>query len=146
MMICPKSPDLRCFSARRPDAYNQSVTLAYQLRALEEELLRPEIRKDPIHVADLLADDFREFGKSGRVFDKSTVLTSLQEESTAQILMQDFTCTPVADHAALITYRSIRIEPTGQRLEALRSSLWVFREDRWQVLFHQGTPTTNGPQ
>ena len=38
------------------------------LRGLELELLRPELRESAGRLANLLADDFREFGSSGRIF------------------------------------------------------------------------------
>jgi len=36
---------------------------------LEQSLLRPKIRRSPAAVTALLADDFVEFGSSGRVYD-----------------------------------------------------------------------------
>jgi hypothetical protein len=41
------------------------------LRSLEEQLLQSDIRRSAAKVGDLLADDFVEFGSSGRVFSKS---------------------------------------------------------------------------
>ena len=42
-----------------------------QLWALEEDLLKPEVRKSADRVGRLLADEFIEFGSSGRVFKGS---------------------------------------------------------------------------
>ena len=44
------------------------------LRSLEEQLLQPEIRRSAAKVGDLLADEFVEFGSSGRAFSKSETI------------------------------------------------------------------------
>jgi hypothetical protein len=40
----------------------------------------------------------------------------------------------------LVTYFSRTTDEAGSRA-ALRSSIWKRDGDRWQMLFHQGTPT-----
>lgn len=112
--------------------------IAPQLQRLEEELLRADVRHDPRRLAALIADDFREFGTSGRVFDKASILAELAKESPAELSLTDFACQQLAPDAALVTYRSERKDATSTR-RALRSSLWVHRDGRWQILFHQGT-------
>lgn len=116
------------------------LDLAKELQQLEEELLRADVRHDPKRLGALIADDFREFGTSGRVFDKSSILAELAKESPAELSLSDFACQQVAPGAALVTYRSQRTDPTGTR-RALRSSLWIYRDGRWQIVFHQGTRT-----
>lgn len=49
-------------------------------RRLEEQLLQPEVRQSAEAVADLLADDFIEFGSSGQVFNKQQIIEGLQQE------------------------------------------------------------------
>jgi hypothetical protein len=114
--------------------------LAAHLRSLEEELLQPDTRSDPKLVASYLADDFREFGSSGRIFTKPEILPALAAESPRPLTLTDFACTELAPGVALVTYCSRATSDTGSR-EALRSSVWVLRSGRWQVLFHQGTRT-----
>jgi hypothetical protein len=48
--------------------------------------------------------------------------------------MSFFYVTPLADDAALATYHV-----TTATSASHHSSIWVFRENRWQLLFHQGT-------
>ena len=114
--------------------------LLAQLTLLEKQLHEPEVRHNPAEVARLLADEFREFGSSGRVYDKAAVLNALAEETQAPIEADSFAAVRIAPGAALLTYRSAR-----SGLRSLRSSLWVHREQRWQLLFHQGTPFTKDP-
>jgi hypothetical protein len=53
------------------------------LRRLEEELLKPEVRRSPGQVGVLLSDDFVEFGSSGGVFNKQQVIEALEQEGPA---------------------------------------------------------------
>ena len=50
------------------------------LRILEESLHTPEVRASREATDALLADDFVEFGNSGTVYDKASILVALQEE------------------------------------------------------------------
>ena len=111
-----------------------------RLRELEGSLLTNAVRKDAARVGELLAEEFREFGRSGTVYTKAEILVFLRDEEEIRVGMEDFVCERVAEDVALVTYRSERTEPDGRMIEALRSSLWVMREGRWQMVFHQGTP------
>jgi len=51
------------------------------IRHLEEELLRPEIRRSADQVSRLLADEFIEFGSSGAIYDKCRIIEALQQEA-----------------------------------------------------------------
>jgi hypothetical protein len=54
--------------------------LATELKALEEELLVPDVRKS-IRLTELLADEFIEFASSGGIYTKSDLVAVLQAES-----------------------------------------------------------------
>ena len=56
------------------------VEHALALRELEERLLQPDVRRSPRAVADLLADEFVEFGSAGRIFDKPQIIAALRDE------------------------------------------------------------------
>jgi hypothetical protein len=117
-----------------------SNTIALHLRKLEQDLLQPEIRKDSEAVADLITDDFYEFGSSGRVFSKPEIIQALQTEEPAQLSIADFHVRSLTPGIALVTYRAVKQGETGEGIPtSLRSSLWVMRDGRWQMLFHQGT-------
>ena len=118
------------------------------LRRLEEELLKPEVRRSPDQVGDLLSDDFVEFGSSGRVFNKQQVIESLEQEGppdpTIRLSVLDFVARRLASDVILVTYRIIQEGGPGTRQESrLRSSIWkLIAGRRWQMVFHQGTPST----
>lgn len=112
---------------------------AEEVRSLEMSLLSPAVRKDARKIQGLLADEFQEFGASGQVYTKAEVIKLLAEERETRIAMQDFACHPVGESVLLVRYRSVRSADDGVVVEALRSSIWILREGRWQMLFHQGT-------
>jgi hypothetical protein len=127
-------------SSQRPDA----EALLSVLRRLEEELLAAEVGSSPEKLADLLADDFIEFGRSGRVYDKRQTIEALVGEAggpeAAERAASHFHANELAEGAVLLTYRSTRHEASGAT-HSLRSSIWAWRDERWQMVFHQGTPT-----
>ena len=117
------------------------------LRRLEEELLKPEVRHSPDQVGDLLSDDFVEFGSSGGVFTKQQVIEALEHEGppdpTTRMSLVDFMARRLASDVILVTYRTIQDGSSGTRQASrLRSSIWKLIEGRWQMVFHQGTPST----
>jgi hypothetical protein len=119
--------------------------LCAHLRSLEQALLDPLVRRDRQQVSALLADDFLEFGSSGRVWTRAEILDLLGTEGYQPPLMQDFACHWIAEGAVLVTYKAVRVVtasdgPTsGRRSETLRSSLWIRENEGWRVRFHQGT-------
>jgi hypothetical protein len=115
------------------------MTPADEVRALELSLLNQSVRKDAARVALLLTDDFQEFGASGRIYSKAEIIAELQGERARRIAMQDFNSLMIDSSTMLVRYRSVRTGEDGTTVEALRSSLWVLRQGRWQILFHQGT-------
>lgn len=114
-------------------------TLENHLRQLEEALLQPDVRKSA-RVSELLADEFVEFGSSGRTFDKNQIIATLTEEIPTQVTLSEFRMQLLSENIALVTYRTHR--HTEPPVYALRSSIWKFADDQWRVIFHQGTITT----
>ncbi len=116
------------------------MNLSDHLQHLEELLLLNAVRKDPKQLSALLAADFREIGSSGRTFSRAEILEELQTESPLLTMtLSDFRCSLLSDVLALVNYQTIRNAPDASPVVALRSSLWILRDDRWQILFHQGT-------
>lgn len=113
--------------------------LSDEIRGLEESLLDPELRADPVRIEALIADAFVEFGSSGRVWDKADVVRELPAESGLSFSLCEFTATPLGSKLVHATYR-VSIRDSDSVRHSLRSSLWIFQSGRWQVLFHQGTP------
>jgi hypothetical protein len=108
--------------------------LATHLIALELRLQDSSICKDPAAIGELLSEDFREFGASGRIWDRTTIIETLSAEPPYPITSDNFECQRLSDHLALLTYVA-----SNPARKTLRSSLWRLEGDRWRVLFHQGT-------
>jgi hypothetical protein len=82
----------------------------------------------------LLADGFLEFGASGRTWDEASMRQTLAGAMpTPPVDLEDFVVEALADDVALVTYRLGPPRPSN------RSSVWVRRDGRWRVRFHQGT-------
>jgi len=124
------------------------MTITEHLLQLEERLLDPEVRKAPWEVAALLTEDFREFGSSGRVYDKAGIIRSLRQESGSDSgpasdlrrSLKEFRVLSLTPEVALATYLAEQIDAEGLVVTSLRSSIWVWENNLWQMVFHQGTP------
>ena len=122
-------------------------SLTGELRALEEQLLQPDFRRNRSAVAALLADDFVEYGSSGRIFTKQQILDLLAAETPVLFELSGFSAQILAPGIALVTYRAVR--HSDPPIASLRSSLWIHRDSQlagtaspWQLRFHQGTRTS----
>jgi hypothetical protein len=115
------------------------AALRDEIRRLEERLLDPRVRASRDELARLLAPEFVEFGSSGRVFDRDAVIAALAGEPDVAFALSDLHVRELAAGVVLATYRVTAGRDAPQ--SSLRSSLWVRRAKRWQILFHQGTPT-----
>ncbi len=135
---------------------SDQTDLAKHIQQLEEQLLTPAVRRNADLLVTLLAEDFREFGSSGRTYNRREIIKQLASEATQNHLgeepaeptctLTDFDLQVLAPDLALATYRSQRrAQTTGGASSSLRSSLWINRttyqnpKGCWQILFHQGT-------
>ncbi len=110
-----------------------------QFHELELALLDPEVRGTPGEMEQLLHDEFIELGSSGNLYGRAEMLSMINGEESAKVVIRDFETHKVGPDSVLVTYRSI-----GQGgNEARRSSLWVRDDGRWKIRFHQGTRIAN---
>lgn len=112
-----------------------------QLRKLEQSLLDSAVRRDGDRLRQLLADDFLEFGSSGRVWTRKTIIDLLASELNFHPpAIEEFQCSFLSEKVVLVTYRTVRTDrKTGERLASLRSSIWTRQNGEWRMRFHQGT-------
>ena len=117
-------------------------SLINELQALEVELHHPGVRCSRSRLEQLLHPDFHEVGRSGRPYDRETVVAYLAALDVQPVVASDgFALVELGPQVALLTYRSAHVEP-DQRLvnHTLRSSVWVQSSLGWQLRYHQGTP------
>lgn len=121
----------------------ENLSLVSILRELECELHQLECRRNRERLAQLLAPDFREFGRSGASYTRNHMLISLPiDPEPPQIYAQDFAVNELSDSITLLTYRSAHLNSSGELFRHTnRSSIWRLESSGWQMVFHQGTPT-----
>jgi hypothetical protein len=114
-------------------------TLTDILRGFEARLMDPRIRRSS-EAADLIADDFVEFGASGRLHNKADALAMMRHHTPRIHSLEDFHVRELSDKVALVTYRvQSQSVDGGPGRTSVRSSIWIQREGKWQVTFHQAT-------
>ncbi|TPM37130.1 DUF4440 domain-containing protein [Mesorhizobium sp. B2-3-4] len=110
---------------------------------LELALLEAPTRSDPDFLDAVLDDGMIEFGKSGYVYDKRSILTALtaskdQPAPDDSLEMTDIRTVLLAAEVVLLTYR---LRPRMESaIASLRSSIWQRSDGDWRLVFHQGTP------
>lgn len=118
----------------------QTNIIKQQLIELEQLLVQPATRLSAELLNRYLADDFYEIAATGRCFGKSDVLERLPTETPPVITQQDFNCRVLAQGLAQLTYRAtIQREGDGTVAYSVRSSIYRFDGENWQMVFHQGT-------
>ncbi len=126
-----------CRAVRR--ARRSQVVPVMDRTAIEDDLLRLEralADRNPDGVPEgllsLLAEEFMEIGRSGRIWTKGSIAALLQSgPAPIPTPFEDFRVDQLSPGLCLVTYRGAM---------AIRSSIWVLRDGRWQMRFHQGTP------
>jgi hypothetical protein len=111
--------------------------LTETVKKLEASLHEPAIRQDVHRLNKLMADDFIEIGKSGKVWTRSAVIKALSSETGIKIRMTDFTFLKLSEDIVLVTYTS---HQSTNELTSKRSSIWKLFGNEWKIIYHQGTP------
>jgi hypothetical protein len=104
------------------------------LYSLEERLLHPDREPKRTALIPLFAEEFKEFCISGRIFNRQQVIDALLKSEPRQATIHNYYVERLAENVALATYRAATAHAVFHR-----SSLWIFRDNRWQLFFHQGT-------
>jgi hypothetical protein len=126
------------FKAERKNFMDDFQSLKDLLLLQEELLLNEAVRHSIEKLDELLADDFMEFGSSGRIFDKEHILERLPKESDPQMTLSNFDARVLAPDVVQTIYL---VERKKDMKYSLRSSIWKRNAGKWQMTFHQGTFT-----
>jgi len=115
-------------------------SLPEHIRELEERLLRPDVRRSRKALDEVLCDEFVEFASDGAAYDRVRVIDAMEREPVYQRSIAEFRLAVLAVDVVHATYRiAKRGDNSAQPTLSLRSSIWKSRNDRWQLIFHQGT-------
>jgi len=104
------------------------------VKSLETELLTREVRENPKRIAELLHNQFEEFGKSGKTYDKKSIVEELPTFDYLEIQISKIEPTVLSENVIMLKYQS-----TMSGLKANRTSIWVNENRKWQMIHHQGT-------
>ena len=85
--------------------------LATHLISLELQLQDSSTRENPAAIGELLSEDFREFGASGNVWDRATLLDTLSVEPPYTITSENFECQRLSRHTAAAHLRRPPTQP-----------------------------------
>jgi hypothetical protein len=125
------------------EVHVETSDLDYQvLRQIEEGLWRREARFSQQKMEEILAPDFFEYGRSGRVYSRTDCLAVSPQDIDAVLPLIDFDVRMLSADVAQVTYRSV-VRYGSDEQHALRSSIWSRTDVDWQLRFHQGTPIPN---
>ena len=109
------------------------------LERLEEELWRENTRFNKQRMEELIASDFFEFGRSGRIYQRQQTLDAPSQALKAVLPLPKFHVRLLNENTAQTTYNSA-VEYDDEVEYARRSSIWSRTESGWALRFHQGTP------
>lgn len=118
-----------------------SGALFDEIRRLEESLWQAKSRFDNNLMDQVFAEDFFEFGRSGRTYARHEMLfepTDFQEIA-ATIPLPEFRARHITEDVIQTTYVS-EVTNDGAIQRGNRSSIWSLVDGAWRLRFHQGTP------
>ena len=100
---------------------------------------RTEVRRDRQRMEQLLHPDFKEIGRSGKVYSRADILVEFDtEKPLPEIDVSEVALEQLSEEIALLTYVSCH-HATEDKRRTRRSSIWLKNGEGWQVRFHQGT-------
>ncbi|QHJ69512.1 DUF4440 domain-containing protein [Planococcus halotolerans] len=109
--------------------------LKREIYELECRHISPDVRTSKVKLAEVLDDEFYEFGSSGGIIQRWEY-DGDHPLSPDHMELSEFKIHQLGKEAVLTTYR-IENKTTGKNTN--RSSVWKKRENGWKLFFHQGT-------
>ncbi len=109
------------------------------ITAQEEELWIKEFRFNIKRMRELLADDFQEFGQSGKQYELEDTLGTEECDFSTVLPLHEYKLKLISNDVVLATYNS-EIKYGDTTMYARRSSIWCKQGVNWVLKFHQGTP------
>jgi hypothetical protein len=128
---------------RLPKTDPELLLVLDELSPREPIFHRPEFASNLVSYGRMMADDYWEFGASGRLYDRDYIIEMLAktppvDAAVANWWTSDFHCRRLADDTYLLTYT---LDQAGRTTR--RSTIWRSTAEGWQILFHQGTVVQN---
>ena len=102
----------------------------------EQNLLNPEFCSQIENLEHCIAENFTEYGQTGRIYYRSETLELLKNKKDNNVSIVDFEIACIGNQAAMAHYTARNEETTEM---SLRTSLWILEDGQWKISFHQGT-------
>ncbi|MDR7856751.1 DUF4440 domain-containing protein [Tissierella sp.] len=115
------------------------MRLEQQILKYENDFFVKKFCDDIQNLNDRIHDEFIEFGKSGQVFDKNSIieyLNNLDNDKNVEILA--FKIDEIKEDLIIAHYLAYEID---LEIKTLRTSIWKKEFSDWKLYFHQGTVT-----
>jgi hypothetical protein len=109
-----------------------------ELTRLEESMWREETRFDMKFMEEHLAQDFFEFGRSGKTYARDQALAVPRQPMNAVLPLPSLSIRMLNQNTAQLTYFSATTYD-GVVEHGRRSSIWSRTPQGWVMRFHQGT-------
>lgn len=111
---------------------------------LERKLIQEDIRSSAEKIAEIMADGCLEYCSSGTIYRyKNGETFPLGREPDWEIV--DFEAKELATGLMHSTFKLLRNDEVDEdKRVSLRSSIWKLNNEKWQMIFHQGTPARSG--
>lgn len=109
-----------------------------ELTRLEEGMWQAASRFDEQFQDTRFAQDFFEFGRSGRVYVREQAIRAAASPLPAQLPLANLKIRALDRDTAQVTYDSVVHYDSGVEY-AHRSSIWTRAEVGWVMRFHRGT-------
>jgi len=104
----------------------------------EKDLFCFEFCSNRENLENRLAKGFVEYGSSGAVYDRESIINALVSLSKDRVIeIIDFVLSELTKEVLLAHYISYHKD---EERYALRTSIWKFENSEWKIYFHQGTP------
>jgi hypothetical protein len=110
-----------------------------ELMRLEQAMWQAQTRFDPAFQARYFAPDFVEFGRSGKIYDRTLTLAQPARPIDCQLPLPHLAVRAIDVATALVTYDSVVRGPRSIE-HTHRASLWTRGPQGWALRFHQATP------
>lgn len=91
-----------------------------------------------IHNLEQIFDlNFYEYGKSGTIISREETIQFLLKSEDRMIQVTHFSVASLTEDTWVVHYLST----DENNVSALRTSIWILKDHRYQLYFHQGTKT-----
>ena len=101
----------------------------------EKSLFKYKYIKDINYLNELIDNNYKEIGKSGKLFNKDDVIEYLSNlKSNRNITIYNYTCRKIDTNTYLVNY----ITKSNQD-NIFRTSIWKQENNQFKIIFHQAS-------